>query len=288
MALPVWLQRLFHRHDIHYVALHHAPVHTASRLAHAHHLPGSRVAKPVFLTHKGRPVTVVVPACARVDLASVGQVVGSGELRFATESEIAGWFKACPPGAVPPLRLRTDQWMLMDRSLAHLRQIAFVAGTPEDAVILRFRDWWRMVGPGVGRFTKSVPSQPGGAARPTVLVIEDESSTNQLFCQLLEQQGFACHAVEEGEQAVRLAADLRPSVIVLDLMLPDISGFDVYERLRRLGPLQRTPVVIVTALDDETSRQRGHTLGADAYLTKPFTGRTLVAELQAAVADADA
>src|SRR5206468_8594177 len=132
---------------------------------------------------------------------------------------------------------------------------------------VRFRDWYRAVRPGVGRFTQPRPGSNGGNGRPTVLVVEDEPITNDLLCRLLEREGFACRGVEEGNHALALAPDLRPSAILLDLMLPDISGFDLYEKLRRTGPLKRIPVIVVTALDDEACRRRGSQLGGDAYLT---------------------
>jgi twitching motility two-component system response regulator PilG len=265
---------------------HHVPVFSASRLAQIEHVSGYRVAKTVFLASRYGPVTVVLPAASRLDLVRVEAVVGPCDLRLATEAEIGAWFKGCQPGTVPPLRLRADQLILMDRSLAHMGQLVFAAGTPEVSIAMRFRDWWRVVRPGVGRF--AVPARrPGELDQPpTVLVVEDEADTNELLCHLLERKGFACRGVDHGARALAVASEVRPAAILLDLMLPDMSGFDVYERLQRLGRLARTPVIMVTALDDEGSRQRGRQLGADAYLTKPFRPETLVTELQHALADA--
>jgi CheY-like chemotaxis protein/prolyl-tRNA editing enzyme YbaK/EbsC (Cys-tRNA(Pro) deacylase) len=288
MSTPRWLQRILTHYGVAYEEHHHPPVCSALRLAEAEHISGYRVAKAVFLVARNRPVAVVVPACARVDLASVQAVLGSADLRFASEEEISRWFKGCQPGSVPPLRLRGDQDILMDRSLACLGNILLPAGTQEDAVAMRFRDWWRMVGPGTGHFTLASNGHANGQTAPSVLVVEDEMDVNHLLCELLALKGFACHGVVEGQQALALAPKLRPSAIVLDLMLPDMSGFEVYERLQRTGSLQRTPVIILTALTDEASRQRGYQLGADAYLTKPFTPDTLVEELHTALADAQA
>jgi CheY-like chemotaxis protein len=186
---------------------------------------------------------------------------------------------------VPPLRLRADQCILMDRSVARLGEVVFSAGTSEDAVAMRFRDWWRMVRPGVGRFATVAP-QP--RARPTILVVEDEPDTNDLFCRLLDRAGFAPVGAVGGVQALQLATQIRPAAILLDLMLPDMSGFDVYERIRCPGALQRPPAVIVTALDDAATRRRGAELGADAFLTKPFLPQAVVTELRTALADAAA
>jgi CheY-like chemotaxis protein len=72
------------------------------------------------------------------------------------------------------------------------------------------------------------------------------------------------------------------------LMLPDMSGYEMYERLRREGPLRLPPAVIVTALEDEAVRRRGFELGADAYLTKPYFPAMLMEELDSVLADARA
>jgi CheY-like chemotaxis protein/prolyl-tRNA editing enzyme YbaK/EbsC (Cys-tRNA(Pro) deacylase) len=286
MAMPGWLKHIFNRYGVSYEEYHHPPVFSASALAQVEHVTGYRVAKTVFLTAPDhRPVAVVVPSCARLDVEQVKKVLGIPDLRLATETEIAAWFKGCQPGAVPPLRLRGDERVLLDRSLAHLGKIVFAAGTPEDAVAVRFRDWYRAVRPGVGRFTRARNGR-NDAPPPTVLVVEDETDTNELLCRLLESKGYACHGVAEGNRALALAPEVGPAAILLDLMLPDRSGFEVYEELRRTGPLKRIPVIVVSALDDEATRQRGWQLGADAHLTKPFLPEKLVAELQGALESA--
>src|SRR5207248_2893401 len=117
---------------------------------------------------------------------------------------------------------------------------------------------------------------PNGLPRPTVLVVEDETDTNQLLCQLLEQEGLACRGVEEGGKALAAATSEPPAAILLDLMLPDMSGLEMYQQLRRVGSIKRIPCIIVTALDDDDSRQRSRQLGADVYLTKPFQPHMLV------------
>jgi CheY-like chemotaxis protein/prolyl-tRNA editing enzyme YbaK/EbsC (Cys-tRNA(Pro) deacylase) len=283
MSAPRWFQSILEHDHVPFTACQHTPVYSASQLAEAEHVTGHRVAKTVFLNGRGRPVAVVLPASARLDLARAQAVLGQ-EVRLATEDEIARWFKGCNPGCVPPLRLRSDERILMDRSLAHLGTMIVPAGTPEDAVRVRFRDWYRAVRPGVGRF--AVPRRPPDHEPPTILVVEDEADTNLLLCKLLEKEGVACHGVEEGSAALAAANRVRPDAILLDLMLPDMSGWDLYERLRRIGSIRRVPFIVLTALDDEPSRQRSRQLGADAYLTKPFMPQTLVSELQGMLADA--
>ena len=284
MSVPRWLERIFAHYQTPYQVHQHLPVHSANQLAHAEHTSGHRVAKPVFFVAGNRPLTVVVPASAQVDPNRVAAVLGLNDLRLASEDEIAGWFKGCSAGCVPPIRIRSDQVLFMDRSLANLGTILFSAGTSEVAVSMPFRAWYRMVRPGVGRFARN--SHNG--KRPMVLVVEDEAATNQLLCQILEKKGYACRGAEDGQSALDLAAELRPAAILLDLMLPDMSGYEMYERLRREGPMRLPPAVIVTALEDEAVRRRGFELGADAYLTKPFYPAMLMEELDNVLADARA
>src|SRR6266852_6207102 len=220
MGTPRWLKQILNHYGVPYEEHHHPPVYSAQELAEAEHTSGWRVAKTVFLADRGRPVGVVLPASARLDLTRVQSVLGIPDLRLAIEAEITAWFKGCEAGAVPPLQLRGDERILMDRSLAHLGRILFPASTCEDAIAVRFRDWYRAVRPGVGRFALPRPGANGAGAPPTVLVVEDESATNDLLCQLLERAGYTCRGVEEGSRAIALAPEMRPSAILLDLMLP--------------------------------------------------------------------
>ena len=284
MSVPRWLERIFSHYNTPYQVHQHFPVHSANQLAHAEHTSGHRVAKPVFFAAGAQPVTVVVPASTQVDTDRVRAILGRTDVHLASEDDIAHCFKGCNPGCVPPLRIRSDQVLLMDRSLANLGTILFAGGTSEVAVSMRFRAWYRMVRPGVGRFTRA--RQNG--KRPMVLVVEDEADTNQLLCQMLEKKGYACRGAENGQSALNLAAELQPAAILLDLMLPDMSGYEMYERLRQVGPLRRPPAVVVTALEDEATRRRGFELGADAYLIKPFFPAMLMEELDNVLADARA
>jgi len=161
MAIPPWLASVLTRYSIPYEVCA-PPVPPAA----------GRAARTEFLACHGRPVAVVLPAAARLDLERVKEVVDRDGLRPAFEAEIAAWFKGCHPNRVPPLRLRSDLTILMDRSLASLGTVLFPAGTPEASVRLRFRDWYRAVRPGVGRFT--IPA--GQADRPAnpapILVVQ--------------------------------------------------------------------------------------------------------------------
>lgn len=182
MSVPCWLKAILRHYGVPYEEHHHPPVYSASHLAHVEHMTGYRVAKTVHLSVHDRPVAVVLPACSRLDLAWVHGLMGSLEVRFATEDEITHWYRGCQPGAVPPLRLRSDEQILMDRGIAHLGQILFAAGTPEDAIVLRFRDWYRMTRPGVGRFALPVQGYVVPKAPPNGVFVEDEEEMDRVLC----------------------------------------------------------------------------------------------------------
>lgn len=288
MSVPHWLQRLLKYHRIPYTEHEHPPVFTASHLAHAEHISGRRVAKVVFLNARNHPVMIVLSATARLDLERVQAVLGEPQLCLASEAEIVGWFRGCEPGCVPPFRLRSDLRILMDRGLAYLGEILLPGGTPEISISLRFRDWYRAVRPGLGRFAAPMMDGRQGAVLAPILVVEDEMETNRLLCELLQREGVLCQGVEEGRKAVAAATQARPAAILLDLMLPDMSGLEVVQQLRRAGSLKRIPWIVLTALDDEATRQRSHELGADAYLTKPLRPQVLMTEIRELLADARA
>lgn len=289
MSVPHWLRRLLGYHGVPYCEHIHAPVFSASHLAHVEHVTGRRVAKVVFLNARTHPVMVVLPAVARLDVERVRSVLGDPELRLATETEIAGWFKGCEPGCVPPFRLRSDLRILLDRGLAHLGEIVLPGGAPEVSIAVRFRDWYRAVRPGIGRFAARQPAaSTRDVAGGPVLIVEDEAETNHLLCELLQREGVVCQGIEEGRKAIETAKAVCPSAILLDLMLPDMSGLEMVQQLRRQGSLKRIPWIVLTALDDEAARQRSCELGADAFLTKPLQPQTLVAEVRELLADARA
>ncbi|HZV07125.1 MAG TPA: response regulator [Gemmataceae bacterium] len=288
MSVPHWFQRLLEYHNVPYHEHVHPPVYSASHLAHVEHITGRRVAKVVFLNARNHPVMVVLPAVARLATERVQSVLGEPELRMATETEIAGWFKGCEPGCVPPFRLRSDLRILLDRELAHLGEIVLPGGAPDVSISVRFRDWYRAVRPGVGHFTTGYAQAQKSAAEAPILIVEDEAETNRLLCQLLQREGVSCQGVEEGRKALSAATQTRPAAILLDLMLPDMSGWELMQQLRRQGSLKRIPWIALTALDDEASRQRVNELGADGYLTKPLQPQELVAEVRELLADARA
>jgi DNA-binding response OmpR family regulator len=112
-----------------------------------------------------------------------------------------------------------------------------------------------------------------------VMVVEDEEAITSVLRMYLTREGFTVHAVGDGAQALSDVRRLRPTAVILDIGLPGLDGFEVCRRLREGGDW--TPVLVVTARDDETDRVLGLELGADDYVTKPFSPRELVARLKA-------
>jgi DNA-binding response OmpR family regulator len=111
-----------------------------------------------------------------------------------------------------------------------------------------------------------------------VLVVEDEISLQETLVYNLRRQGYEVEAVGDGNAALEAARKTHPDVILLDIMLPGIDGFEVCRILRQE---MTTPVLMLTARDDEIDRVVGLEVGADDYLTKPFSMRELIARVKA-------
>jgi DNA-binding response OmpR family regulator len=125
----------------------------------------------------------------------------------------------------------------------------------------------------------------GAGARGLVLVVEDEPAIADLERRYLALEGFGVHVESDGDAALDAVRRLRPAVVVLDVGLPGRDGIAVCRTLREGGDW--VPVLFVTARDDEVDRVLGLELGADDYLTKPFSPRELVARVKAILRRAD-
>ncbi len=119
----------------------------------------------------------------------------------------------------------------------------------------------------------------------TVLIVEDELKITRLVRDYLEQAGFAVIEAADGQAALSMARAERPDMIVLDLSLPGMDGLDVTRRLRQTSSV---PIIMLTARIEETDRIVGLELGADDYITKPFSPKELVARIRAVLRRADA
>jgi len=111
-----------------------------------------------------------------------------------------------------------------------------------------------------------------------VLIIEDDHNTASLVALYLKREGFSPLKADDGESGLKMAEQYQPIMIILDLMLPKMDGWEVCRRLRRKS---NVPVIMLTARGDEIDRVSGLTLGADDYLVKPFSPRELMARVKA-------
>lgn len=118
-----------------------------------------------------------------------------------------------------------------------------------------------------------------------ILVVDDDPTVSEVVAGYLDREGFRVDRAEDGAGALRRAAEAPPDLVVLDLMLPGIDGWEVCRRLRAGGPL---PVVMLTARGAETDRILGLEMGADDYVTKPFSPRELVLRVQSVLRRANA
>jgi DNA-binding response OmpR family regulator len=116
---------------------------------------------------------------------------------------------------------------------------------------------------------------------PRVLVVEDERNIRELVCLHLGLEGYACEGLANGQEALARAERERFDLLVLDLMIPGLDGVSLCRAVRRAGPNQDVPILMLTARRDESDKVLGLESGADDYLTKPFGVRELVARARA-------
>lgn len=122
---------------------------------------------------------------------------------------------------------------------------------------------------------------------PKVLVIDDEPNIVLSLEFLMQQAGFEVVTAETGEQGLASVAEHSPDLVLLDISLPGISGFDVLERLRADPTHARLPIIMLTAHGREVEREKGLALGADDYITKPFSTQALVATVRVLLDEGD-
>jgi phosphate regulon transcriptional regulator PhoB len=115
----------------------------------------------------------------------------------------------------------------------------------------------------------------------TILIVEDETDIADLVKYHLDKEGLAARTLGDGKQALDLIAREPPDLIILDLMLPGLDGFEVCRRLRGNTATQHIPIIMLTARAEEVERVVGLELGADDYVSKPFSPRELVARVKA-------
>jgi phosphate regulon transcriptional regulator PhoB len=114
-----------------------------------------------------------------------------------------------------------------------------------------------------------------------ILVIDDEKDIVELIAYNLEKEGFSVFKAYDGEEALKTVKEQKPDLLILDLMLPKISGLDVCKSLRSNKAFAATPIIMLTAKVDEIDKIIGLEMGADDYITKPFSVKELIARVRA-------
>ncbi len=119
------------------------------------------------------------------------------------------------------------------------------------------------------------------ALKPLILVVEDEPGLVEMLAYNLEREGFRAATAGNGEEALLMAAEQTPHLILLDWMLPLMSGLEVCRQLRRAPKSRDVPIIMLTARGEEADRVRGLNSGADDYIVKPFSPAELIARVRA-------
>src|SRR4051812_18078985 len=117
--------------------------------------------------------------------------------------------------------------------------------------------------------------------KPLIMVVEDEPPLQKLLAYNLEAAGFAVIQAFDGEEAITLIEERQPDLLLLDWMLPQLSGLEVCRRLRRRGDTAHMPIIMLTARGEEPDRLRGLDTGADDFISKPFSPAELIARVRA-------
>ena len=159
MSITAEIERYLKDQSVDYEVIEHPAAYTAPQEAAASHVSGYEWAKTVILfTETGETIMATLPASFKVDIGRLQKLVDAGDLRLAEESEFAGLYPNCEPGAMPPLGALYGQRVFVDERLAEDEMIVFNAGTHTDAVRISYGDFERLVQPEVGAFGRSPAS----------------------------------------------------------------------------------------------------------------------------------
>lgn len=118
-------------------------------------------------------------------------------------------------------------------------------------------------------------------ANEKILIVDDELHIIELLKYNLESNGYSVISAQTGKEAIKVAAEKRPDLILLDVMLPEMDGFDVCKHINKAKETEGIPIIMLTAKGEELDKILGLELGADDYITKPFSVRELVARIKA-------
>jgi len=129
--------------------------------------------------------------------------------------------------------------------------------------------------------TETVAVRPAAPRKPVILIAEDEAPLVTLLRYNIEKEGYRAVEARDGEEALMLAEEDAPDLVLLDWMLPRVSGIEVCRRLRAQAQTRNVPIIILTARGEDADRVRGLDTGADDYVTKPFSMTELLARMRA-------
>ena len=118
-------------------------------------------------------------------------------------------------------------------------------------------------------------------AEEKILIVDDEEHIRELLKYNLEKNSYKCITAKDGIEALKISKDQRPRLVLLDLMLPKMDGYEVCKAIRKDNEISSTPIIILSAKDEEFDKVLGLELGADDYITKPFSVREVLARVKA-------
>lgn len=113
-----------------------------------------------------------------------------------------------------------------------------------------------------------------------ILIVDDEPNIVLALELLMKKEGFEVHTVDDGEKAFHAVRELRPDLVLLDIMMPKMDGYEVCQRIRSDASLKSVRIVMLTAKGRDVEKEKGLALGVDAYITKPFSTREVVAKVK--------
>jgi DNA-binding response OmpR family regulator len=115
---------------------------------------------------------------------------------------------------------------------------------------------------------------------PRVLIVDDEPNIVLALELLMKKEGFEVHTADDGEKAFRAVGEFRPDVMLLDIMMPKMDGYEVCQRIRSEASLKDVRIIMLTAKGREVEKEKGLALGVDSYITKPFSTREVVLKVK--------
>lgn len=119
--------------------------------------------------------------------------------------------------------------------------------------------------------------------RKTILIVDDELSILVPLQFLLEKEGYVPKLAQSGREAIEKIDEVRPALILLDIMLPDLDGYEIYQMIRHRSDWDAIRVIFLTAKNRDADMAKGLAMGADAYITKPFSNTRLVETIRALI-----